>query len=174
MLEIVFNIFMAVFARQAGGGLKVKYLTDGALPEIFFSLTFTGYLALMLSPWFFAFAPLVFLAFQTGHGNALDFKDVHDPNRMNRIEPVVRWIADKLKIPHNTPAYDWIFMGLKGFLIGLPAGGVLLAFLWPLAYQIRNWIEPITGMPKAHSIAEALTGVFAAISAILFTIIIRG
>lgn len=111
---------------------------------------------------------------QTGYGIVLPWGGALDPKDRTRtqfLSPVVDWLADRLGIVKTLPdgysrtlAYCRLFMAVKGFLIGLPVGGVLLAVGWPLAYEIGAALRR-AGVPvkTANGIAEALRGVFAAL-----------
>jgi hypothetical protein len=61
------------------------------------------------------------------------------------------------------PLYSWYMMAIKGFLIGLPAGGITLAALWPLSY----WIG---GRFKRNEVSELLSGASAGLSIVVFMV----
>lgn len=79
-----------------------------------------------------------------------------------RLYPVAKVLAKILRIKEkkadgtHTLAYCRMFFALKGFLIGLPFGGIPFAFAWPAAYEIGTR----TGK---HIVSEASTGLFSSI-----------
>lgn len=183
-------ILLSLLARASGGGLGAHVLNkkgeiDQAtgldkggvmpfsltmLPEILFGLClaspllFTGhwFLWLLVGGWRYAWM-------ETGHGIAYHMGRVpdQDPNRKQRLSVVVDWLAPKLGLQPFTRAWCWLFMGIKGFLIGVgcfPAGS-LLAVLWPLAYDLgwtlkeRGHIDDM----EATEFAEYCSGAFAGV-----------
>lgn len=182
MAVFVICVLLGLLARQAGGGLlavkfenkKISWLSEFLFAAILGSLSASVFCAETLSLIAFAiFSVWIYLFMQTGHGDALDFSDKHDLKRKNTLTPLVRGICDKIKVGYNTPNHDRIFMAVKGFLIGLPFGGIALAVLWPLAYESRKWTAPYIGENKAHILAEFLTGAFSGISVFIFIKIIE-
>jgi hypothetical protein len=73
-------------------------------------------------------------------------KGGYNPNRTSTLKPFVDFINTlsirKWRIgPHYDPStveYCRLYMGVKGFLIGLPVGGLPLAILWPLGYELGH------------------------------------
>lgn len=128
-----------------------------------------------------------FLWMQTGHAAILPWDKVDtrpEMSRDNTLTPFVRWLCDLLKIewfrykpgldggndyPVYTEAYVWTFAGVKGFLIGLPVGGVLLAGLWPFGYEIgshaKNHLADKTGV-DLHIVSEGAAGAGAGIACV--------
>ena len=58
---------------------------------------------------------------------------------------MVDWIADLLGIQKVQPDgysktlnYCRLFMAVKGFLIGIPVGGLPLAISWPIGYDVGD------------------------------------
>lgn len=112
---------------------------------------------------------------QTGHGVVLPwgrpitneaFKKQMLGGRTQTLTPIVDWIAKRVGISTERPdgvysvSYCRLFMAVKGFLIGLPAGGVPLAILWPLAYEIGDRVN-------SHIVKEFLAGMGAATAILL-------
>jgi hypothetical protein len=102
----------------------------------------------VVGPWGWLAAAWSYAWMQTGHGVVLPWGKALqfiDKDRRQLLSPVVDWLADMLKIKKTqadgyskTLNYCRLFMAVKGFLIGLPVGGILLANLWPLGYEIGN------------------------------------
>lgn len=173
-------IYMIFTARASGGGFGAAWLEQrlkwGGLPEVLFGIPF-GLTLFMLTDstvlgvlgWVWSYAWM-----ETGHGIWLRYGEplpASDATRRQRLSPVVDWLADRFGIQKTlsdgfspTNAYCWLAFGLKGLLIGLPAGGVLLAVFWPFCYQVGTWLRR-RGVPfDPHAFAECLTGVFAAVT----------
>lgn len=120
-----------------------------------------------------------YLWMQTGIGYVLGWGEPRpitaDPNRHQTLTPVVDWLAAKLGITktigdaQNSPTINYcrLFMAVKGFLIGLPAGGVVLAVLWPLGYEIGARSRGRLGDLKSHMLTELTAGAGAGISIVV-------
>lgn len=184
-------ILMPVLSRASGGGIWTYKLNkkgavgdDGAdlggimpfnltwLPEVLFSLPFglaPGLAAHDVFVGVLAFA-WSFIWMQSGNGNALHWGEgVYNPDRDTSFSPVVNAIADKFKIDRSSRNYCRIHMAVKGFLIGAPLfliGGVILAVLWPLGYEIGHRFKD--SVKDSNVIREALAGLGAAIAIIIF------
>lgn len=148
---------MAVLARASGGGI-VK-LPEGwnRVPEIAFGLIF----GLAVFSYFGALAGLLaavwsFAWMETGHGTAFHMgerPEIALTGRKQFLSPLVDWICRKNGHMLGSRFYCWLFMGLKGALIGLPVApaGLLLAFLWPASYWVGRKLnaaalcEPASG-----------------------------
>lgn len=121
---------------------------------------------------------------QAGHGIILEWgglrKPDSDPDRKQTLTPVVNWLADRLGIQKthddimNSPTINYcrLFMAVKGFLIGLPAGGIVLAVLWPLGYEIghRTRGTVIERWINNHTIKELSAGAGAGVALSLFIV----
>lgn len=171
MTTIALIIIMAILARQSGGGLGAQYLPRSLtwLPEALFAvpLGYAGAVGMMHMtgsdfppPLAFAVASVwSYLWMQTGHGTVLQWGS--DPSaatgtRTQTLTPVINWMAKRLGLTVGEVGYCRLFMAVKGFLIGLPAGGLPLAFLWPLAYEIGVRV-------RRHEVSELLSGAFAGV-----------
>lgn len=168
MTTLALIVIMAILARQSGGGLGAKYLPRSLtwLPEALFAVPigYAGAVGMMHMtdadfPPPIAFAAACvwsYLWMQTGHGTVLQWGS--DPSkavgRAQTLTPVINWIAARLGLTVGDVGYCRLFMAVKGFLIGLPAGGLPLAFLWPLAYEIGVRL-------RRHEVSELLSGAFA-------------
>jgi hypothetical protein len=184
MIYIVLMIYMGLAAGYAGGSLPGSKWLDREytvfgytinltwLPELFLALPF-GFVAaqfvddLLIKIMVGLFATTwSFLWIQTGHGFVLGWGRprslTSDPKRRHTLTPVVDWLAKKIGIvkyqaDQRSPTVNYcrLFMAVKGFMIGLPVGGILLAALWPLAYEIgerfrRDWLrEVLSGIGAA-------------------------
>lgn len=180
MIEFALLPVMAVLARQSGGGLGAQYLKGvfTRLPEALFALPFGYALSCVAGPLGWLAAVWSYAWMESGHGAVLTwgkkFPDVPSgylPRRQT-LSPVVDLLADKLGVEKRAidgghdVNYCRLFMAVKGFLIGLPVGGVLLAVLWPLGYEIGKRFE-------RHALAEVLSGFGAGISIAIFLILVR-
>lgn len=154
---------MAVTARQSGGGLGAQYLPRWLtwLPEVFFAAGF-GYAAYQYGGLVAAVIATAwsYIWMQTGHGTVLHWgknPEHATGERTQTLTPVVNWLAKRLGLTIGEVGYCRLFMAVKGFLIGLPVGGILLAVLWPLAYEIGVRV-------KRHEVSELLSGAFSGVN----------
>lgn len=158
LLTIFLTTLMSVLSRLAGGGLFAPKL-PAWLPEILFGAAI-GFAAGLL--WDNGWAALLswawaYIWMQTGHGTVLQWgsrPEEAQGERKQFLTAPVHWIAKHLNLEIGGRAYCWLFMGLKGLLIGLPLFpfGLPLAILWPLSYEIGARI------PKSDGLKEYLSG----------------
>lgn len=114
-----------------------------------------------------------YLWMQTGHGTAYTMgnnPNIAQSGRKQTLSYVIDPLCRLFKQPLGGTFYSWVFMGLKGLLIGLPAFpfGLALAILWPQAYKI-GWMTQKGD--RATAIGEIASGLFAGllIAITLFT-----
>lgn len=165
---------MAILARAAGGGLFATRVPS-ATPEMLFGLA-------MAAPVFAAGHTLLGIAaavwsyawMETGHGIAYHMGRVPDqpPSRRQTLSTVMDWLEPRLGLVRYSRAWCWVFMGIKGALIGVPAGALgaaLLAILWPAVYDL-GWSLRDKSRFQPTEIAEWLSGACAgfAVSLALF------
>jgi len=172
MIYILIVVYMAVTGRMSGGGLGAHLLNkrgtvgpDGKdlggiapfnltwLPEVLFSLPFGWVLSTIVGPWGWLAAVWSYVCMQTSTepGFNINYKE------NKTLIPYVNAIAKVLGIKPHTLNYMRLWNAVKGFLIGLPVGGVVLAALWPLGYEIGRRV-------KRHEVSELLSGAGAGIS----------
>lgn len=106
---------------------------------------------------------------ETGHGTAYTMGRLPATAQSGRKQ-TLSWVVDPLCKAVGAPLggsfYCWLFMGLKGLLIGLPLFplGLVLAVLWPLAYEIGWFATERSGKIRskmgATEIGEWITGGF--------------
>jgi hypothetical protein len=174
MIELLYIPYQAITARMSGGGLGAHVLDRFKatwLPEVFFALPFGFALSQVVGPWGWLAAVWSYLWMQTGHGVVLPWGKAlqyTDKDRAQTLSPFVDWLSDRLKIQKvqsdgysKTLNYCRLFMAVKGFLIGLPVGGISLAVFWPLAYEIGHRLDNA-------ALKEWLAGTGAALAVILF------
>jgi len=188
---IIIIVTMGVLARMSGGGFGAHRLPDWLtwLPEAIFALIIGYSVSLsvplefftMIIPADYVHLDLVFKCFfimlfsqwsfawmQTGHANALPWGDgTHNPDRTNTLSPVIKKLSDWLGIEYYSVGYARLFMAVKGFLIGLPLGGIPLAILWPLGYEI-GWFFRGRVKFDPHAISEFCAGAGVGISIVIF------
>lgn len=198
---LIYAIAMSALARMSGGGLGAQLLnkkgevdnTTGKdkggispvnltmLPEVFFGVGIA--LAVVgKGLWLIPVAAWSYAWMETGHGQAfhMGFNKNQDSKRRQTLTWIVEKVSDKLKQPRYGTFYCWFFMGLKGFLIGLPLGvfAPIFAFFWPAAYalgmtaRVDSWDEDKakTGTVVGEYVTGALTGVFCAIYMLIFRV----
>lgn len=159
---------MAVLSAYAGGSLPGSHKLDRCgltwLPEAIFAAHIGVFAAVTYAGSWGGVAVTVwsYLWMQTGHGTVLQWG--RDPSqavgRTQTLTPVVNWLAERFGFTLGDVNYCRLFMAVKGFLIGLPVGGLPLAILWPLAYEIGVRVGK-------HEVSELLSGAFAGISIFL-------
>jgi hypothetical protein len=144
IIEIVCPIIlMSILGRMSGGGIVSLPRSLSRLPELLFAGGISvGVYALHAS------LPLALLALvwsffwmETGHGTAYSMgrkPALALSLRKQFLSRIVDPICLRLRAPLGGSFYCWLFMGLKGFLIGLPAFpfGLLLAVAWPAGYEL--------------------------------------
>lgn len=174
----VIILYQAVMSRLSGSGFGSKWGVSW-LPEGLFAIPFGVSLSVSLPESWGIFAALVggaatawsYIFMQSGTWMFLQWT-AHEPNRMRKstLKPVVDWIAARFGFEIGDEGYSWIAAGVKGFLIGLPVGGIPLAILWPLGYEIgshaKGRVEKYGIDP--HAIKEICAGIGAGISIVLF------
>ena len=180
---IILMSCFAMLARAAGGGLFAPTLTEklgsfgSQLPEFLWALGGLLPLSAVLPSmaWFVTLPILVgvywlhYLSINTGHGNTLE----KNADRDQGLTKVVDWLADKFKVSKTksdgkmSKWYSRLFMGVKGFLIGVPLFpfGIFLAIAWPFSYEyFRN--------KDRHDLTEYVSGAFYGLSLALTMLLI--
>lgn len=186
MISIFLIFYMTITCRMAGGGFGAHILPHRLtwLPEalfslpfgmIWFDLTWQG-VAAGLFAWAWVYAWM-----QSATAPGLHWGDGnYDPNRTSTLKPFVDWLNNltirKWKIgPHydpSTAAYCRLYMAVKGFLISLPVGGIVLMVLWPLSYEIGYRFRGKVSFDP-HAVSELCAGASAALSILIFNAIIQ-
>lgn len=134
-------VLTAFLGRLAGGGMFASKLPS-TLPEVL--LAIIGATAWSYchewSYWGILAAPCFWAAIERGHGNAyhmgtLQFE--YEP-RYQTLDQIVMPICRLFGWKSRSKEYCWLFMGLKGLLIGawLFPVGLILAYTWPKSYLI--------------------------------------
>ena len=175
MINLLGIVFQGIMARMAGGGLGAHHLDKFKitwLPELIFSIPFgvaLGYATTLLDIPEYSSIGLGILGMawtyvwmQSATAPGIHWgKGAYNPNRTSTLKPFVDMLAKPLDLDPSTAAYCRLYMGVKGFLIGLPVGGIPLAILWPLSYEIGNRFN-------SHALAEFLSGIGAGIAIAIF------
>lgn len=165
MIYILIVLYMAITGRMAGGGLGAKYLDRFKitwLPEVFFALPFGFALSQVVGPWGWLAAVWSYLWMQTATEPSFNINYKEDKT----LIPYVNAIAKVLGIKPHTVNYMRLWSAVKGFLIGLPVGGVVLAMLWPLGYEIGR-------RAKRHEVSELSACAGAGVAVLVFILIAR-
>lgn len=181
MMWIIFIITMGFVARMAGNGFGKQWGLSW-LPEVLYTapfamasgwgsdmagLSFHWALVVMFFSWMVSYAGM-----QSATWMFLRWQSHDDPNteRGATIKPLVDWLAGRFGYKLGDEGYAWIAAGVKGFIIGLPVGGVLNAVLWPLGYEIgshaKGRVEKLGIDP--HSVSEFLSGAGGGLSIFIF------
>lgn len=182
----LFCVGMGILSRLAGNGFGAKWHLSW-LPELLFALPFGIALTWALDAigvpfaWQMACGLLAwavsYLGMQSGTWMFLQWTK-HEPNR-NRgatLKPAIDWLAGRFGYQLGDEGYSWIAAGVKGFIIGLPVGGLPLAILWPLGYEIGSHatgrVERI-GIHDPQSVSEFSAGFGAGVSIFLFVTAVK-
>lgn len=179
MTTAIIILYMAIMSRLSGNGFGKQWGLS-FLPEILFSIPLgaaLGYvLTLHYSPWISIPAALLasvwsYAWMQSGTWPMLRWVSYDDPNtdRNSTLKPLADWISKLCGWKLGDEGYSWVYAALKGFLIGLPVGGLPLAILWPLGYEIGShargrvdkWIDP-------HAVSEVMAGAGSGVAIVLF------
>jgi hypothetical protein len=164
-MELLLIPLMAILARASGGGMGAQHLHSKLtwLPEALFALVI-GIVAYKIHGpvWGCIGAITSYIFMQTGHGIAYHMgrnPKSAQGTRKQTLSIIVDPICRKLGWTLGERPYCYLFMGIKGALIGLAVApwGLLMALLWPLAYDI--------GRIRNNECAEVLSG--AAMGAVL-------
>lgn len=172
MFYIAIIIYMAIMARLSGSGFGQKWNVSW-LPEVLFAHaigTAFGYVLVQhIGPNWATFAGCIGWAWsyafmQSGTWIFLKWT-AHEPNRLRKstLKPIIDFIAKRFGYELGDEGYSWIAAGVKGFLIGLPVGGIPLAILWPLGYELGSHMKIYKDESK-----EIFAGVGAGVSIIIF------
>lgn len=151
-------LILALIARLHGGGLWPD--CPKLLLKIAFGVPFGG-AAYLLTGWPAAGLlgwAITASAYAAGHGTVYGMRGYDsptDPDRIERLERIIRPVWSLLGLNIARPAYSWAVMGLKGGLIGLPLGpgALALAVLWPASYWIGRRVEA-----NLNEVAEWVSG----------------
>lgn len=179
MLWFLFIIYMGVTGRMSGGGFGAKYLPYSWIKELLFALPF-GIACSWAVNLHFGYVPALFALLI---GTAISYLGMRSStklllqweghngvlNRIPRLKPVVDWLAKHLGYKLGDEGYSWVSAALKGFIIGLPVGGVFSAVFFVLGHEIGShargrvdkWFDP-------HIVSEVLSGSGAATSIYIF------
>ena len=179
-------IYCATTSRLSGNGFGKKWGVSW-LPEAMFSIPFGAALAFavyqisggMQAAYIMGIvgALWTYIMMQAGTWYFLRWESHDDPNteRSGKIKPIIDWLAGHAGYKLGDEGYAWIAAAVKGFLIGLPVGGIPLAALWPLGYEIgshaKGRVEKYGIDP--HAISEILSGVGAGMSITLFVLLVN-
>lgn len=173
MWWFIFAVYMGTMARLSGSGFGHKWGVAW-LPEVLFAVPF-GVAAGWAGDAFgvpFVQCQLItalgavvsYLGMQSATWYFLKWEGHQDPatERTATLKPIVDFIARKLGYELGDEGYSWVAASVKGFIIGLPIGGILTALWWPLAYEIgshaKGRVERFGIDP--HAVSEILSGVF--------------
>ena len=169
--------FMAVMSRLSGSGFGQKWNASW-IPEMVFAVPFGVALSIALPESWGIFVPLCggvatawsYAFMQSGTWMYLKWTG-HEPNKTKSatLKPVTDWIAARFGYVLGDEGYSWIAAGVKGFLIGLPVGGLPLAVLWPLGYELGTHVK---GQHK-DACKEIFAGAGAGIAIVLFVAFVQ-
>lgn len=184
MITLLLTLYQGTLSRLAGNGFGKQWNVPW-LPEVLFALPFglafayglslfTGFWWTMLGgalAWGWSY-----LFMQSGTWLFLKWEGHDNPGtkRSATLKHIVDWIADKLGYKLGDEGYSWVAAGVKGFLIGLPVGGIPLAILWPVGYEIgshaKGRVEQFGIDP--HALSEVFAGIGAGLSIAIYLVLL--
>lgn len=137
------------------------------IPEVVFCLIIASVPHVYFNQHIISILPLFlisYLGMQTATGPALPWglNPLESMSRARKLTPLINWISGKFKFQYGDINYCRTWMMVKGFIIGLPLGGLPLAILWPLSYEIGYQLR-ITFKRDFHMVTEMLSGLSVAI-----------
>lgn len=157
---------MAFLARASGGLIKLDQYNLTWLPELIFAAVIGFACAYEYAWWIFIPATgISYISMQSGHATAYHMGRRPEAAQGSRkqtlsyiIDPICKFFGLRL----GEGPYCYLFMGLKGFLIGIPLGpyAFLLAALWPISYDL--------GETKGYNLAEWISGASAGLCVAIF------
>lgn len=167
MIDLLIPYTMGVLSAWSGGSLwPSQYLPKKLtwLPEAAFACFFGYALWPLIGAWSLLAVIWSYAWMQSATAPGLHWGDPehYNPEKTSTLKPLVDWLSPWHS---STVQYCRVYMAVKGFLIGLPVGGIPLAILWPLGYEIGNRV-------KNHTVSEAASGFFAGIVVCIFRTII--
>lgn len=177
-LCIIFVIVMGVLGRLAGNGFGAKFGMKW-LPEILFTIPFGVALGWAVGNPFLSIpaAFVSYLGMESSTWYFLRWKKHSDPNltRGGTVKPIVDFFAKLCGYKIGDEGYAWIGAAVKGFIIGLPVGGVFTAILWPIGYEIgshaKGRVEKF-GIKDSHAVSEFMSAAGGGLSIIIFLTLI--
>lgn len=179
LLYILFVILMGTLGRMSGTGFGQKW-GIAWLPEALFAIPFGVAFGWAVGNPFLSIpaAFVSYLGMQSATWYFLRWESHDDPNtkRGGTLKPIVDWLAARCGWKLGDEGYAWVGAAVKGFIIGLPVGGVLTAILWPLGYEIGSHMKGHTerfGI-EPQAVSEFLSAAFSGVSILVFIEIIKG
>lgn len=181
MIYFLILVSMATLSRLSGSGFGKQWGVSW-LPELLFSFVIGISCAWGVDS-LFAFIPAIialiigtaisYAGKQAATWGALRWEK-HEPNaeRTATIKPVVDWIAKRFGWKIGDEGYSWIWMGVKGFIIGLPIGGLPLAILYPLGYEIGSHAKGRVSFDP-HAVSEIAAGAGAGLAIVIFIEVVK-
>lgn len=172
--ELLFGMIIGWCGVQVVQNLTPMDITTIDWTLNLYFLTITAPVANWL---FIAFSAWAYIWMQTGHAAILPWDKADKRttrSRDNTLTPVVHFLCRITGITYisggkYTEAYVWAFAAVKGFLIGLPVGGLPLAGFWPLGYEIGSHAKNhLAGASwDLHMVSEGSAGAGAGLSCVI-------
>jgi hypothetical protein len=179
LFALLFCTGMGVLGRLSGNGFGSKWGLS-LLPELIHSIPYGIAGACVagstfdLNMWWQALIALsgVLISYggmQSGTWYFLRWESHSNPNKKRKgtIKPLIDFIAKIFGYKIGDEGYAWIAAGVKGFIIGLPVGGVLTAIFWPLGYEIGSHAKGRVSFDP-HAVGEFAAGFFGGVSICAF------
>jgi hypothetical protein len=181
LLCILFVVVMGVLGRMSGNGFGASFGMK-FLPEWLYAIPFGLAAAYAVNGFdYYGWSILVFIistlisvaGMESATWYFLRWEKHQDPNttRGGTVKPVVDFFAKLCGYKIGDEGYAWIGAAVKGFIIGLPVGGVITAILWPIGYEIgshaKGRVEKY-GIKDSHAVSEFMSAAGGGLSIIIF------
>ena len=140
-MTVIFIIAAVILYGYAEGALPYHKALDKLkikfLPELLLAVLVAYAWFSILGWWSLLAGAAFYFGIQSGTVDLLPWvkMGVRDINRKPTLRPLVLWLAHKLNIIWDTPAYVYLYATVRGFLSTLPSGG-LGALYEPLSREI--------------------------------------
>jgi len=181
---IIFILLMGLLGRLSGNGFGASFGMKW-LPEYLFGIPFGlaaayAYNGFDVNWWsvliFIVSAVISVAGMESSTWYFLRWKKHSDPNltRGGTVKPIVDFFAKLCGYKIGDEGYAWIGAAVKGFIIGLPVGGIFTAILWPIGYEIgshaKGRVEKY-GIKDSHAVSEFMSAAGGGLSIIIFLIL---
>lgn len=176
MIELAFITIMGILGRLSGNGFGQKWGVSW-LPELVMCIPYgaaLGYVLWSVNPYMGAICGLLGVAvsyagMQSATWHFLRWESHDNPNttRKASIKPVVDFVAGKLGYKLGDEGYAWIGAAVKGFIIGLPVGGVITAIGWMMGYEIGSHAKGRVSFDP-HAVSEIMSAALGSIGILVF------
>lgn len=183
-LALVTILYQSVMLRLAGSGFGQRWKASQA-PELFYALPIAaanayawhafGFEWYVVVTAFVVSTAIAYAGVQSATWYFLRWESHSDPNtaRTSTLKPIVDFIAARFGWQLGDEGYAWLAAGLKGFIIGLPIGGIPLAVLFPLGHEIGTHAAGRITDIETNTVRDLVTGAMTGIAIVIFVFVVE-